>query len=241
MTKLYRQFMSVLLFLIICPFLQGQRLNTGLTYEFFGIHAVHFPSDIIFSETNYSAYYVDQFQTPADLNMNIAGNIVVDYSRLFMSLRGGIFTVPNGVKFRYEYPVGGDEFTTYYSKMQYFCGDISLSIGYFMNAQRFMKPYLEAGVGRVAPYMYNEDMSDDPKFLSQWTGREEIKNTIQLDKSYTYLLAGVGLRGDLLAFSARYRMRIGDFPVYFSTLSFGITIYTKFSNLRKHYIYQPED
>jgi hypothetical protein len=236
-----RRILSVLFFLILCNLLQAQRLNTGLTYEIYGIHLTKFPNDIIFSETNYMAYYIKQIQSPGALNMNISANIVVDYSRFFMSLKFGLFSAPNGIKFKYTYPIGGDQFTTYYSKISYQATDISGSVGYFLNAQKFMKPYFEMGIGRISPYFYSEDMSTDPKFLSQWTGRHEITNVLQLDKSYTYIVTGLGFRGDIMAVSARYRIRMGDHVSYYSTLSFGLSIYTKFSKLRKHYIYQPEE
>ena len=228
--------------LMYCSFsAHAQRLNTGITYEVYGIHIAKFPSDIIYSETNYMAYYIKQVQSPGALNLNMSANLVVDYSRFFMSLKFGILSTPNGIIYQYDYPIGADKFTTYYTKISYQATDITGSAGYFLSAQKFFKPYIELGAGRTSPYFYSEDMSTDRKFGSQWTGRHEIKDILELDKAYTYLLAGIGYRGDLLDVSARYRIRIGDHAAYYSTLSFGFSMYTKFSKLRKHYIYQPED
>ncbi|MCX6333863.1 MAG: hypothetical protein NT092_06100 [Bacteroidia bacterium] len=172
---------------------------------------------------------------------NISANLVVDYSRFFLSLKFGIAALPNGIVYKYSYPVGGGEFTDYYSEISYQMTDLSGSIGYYVNRQRLVKIYLEAGLGRSSAYFYSESMSTDPKFSSQWTDRHEITDYLQLDKSFTYILTGIGFRMDIMAISARYKIRIGDFNTYYSSLSFGLTVYTKFSKLRKHYIYQPEE
>ena len=241
MAKACRNIIITGVFLLGCNIIQAQRLNTGITYDIFGYHPTKFPTDIIFSETNYKAYYIKQYQAPHALTVNISANLVVDYSRFFLSAKFGIASTPNGIVYKYSYPVSGDAFTDYYSEISYQMTDISGSIGYYVNRQRFIKTYLEAGLGRSSAYFYSENMSTDPKFGSQWTDRHEITDYLQLDKSFTYILTGIGFRMDIMAISARYKMRVGDFNTYYSSLSFGLTLYTKFSKLRKHYIYQPEE
>jgi hypothetical protein len=241
MAKGFRIILITGVFLAGCNIIQAQRLNTGITYDIFGYHPTKFPTDIIFSETNYKAYYIKQYQAPHALTVNISANLVVDYSRFFLSAKFGIASTPNGIVYKYSYPIGGDAFTDYYSEISYQMTDLSGSIGYYVNRQRLIKTYLEAGLGRSSAYFYSENMSTDPKFGSQWTDRHEITEYLQLDKSFTYILTGIGFRMDIMAISARYKIRIGDFNTYYSSLAFGLTIYTKFSKLRKHYIYQPED
>jgi hypothetical protein len=236
-----RRLLTLIMLLFCSYIIQAQRLNTGLSFDIYGFHPTRFPTDIIFSETNYKAYYIKQYQAPRALTMNISANLVVDYSRFFLSLKYGIASTPNGIVYKYSYPVSGDKFTDYYSEISYQMTDLSGSIGYYVNRQRLLKTYLEAGLGRSSAYFYSENMSTDPDFGSQWTDRHEITDYLQLDKSFTYILTGIGFRMDIMAISARYKIRVGDFNTYYSSLSFGLTVYTKFSKLRKHYIYQPEE
>ena len=69
----------------------------------------------------------------------------------------------------------------------------------------------------------------------------EIKEFMGLYKPYNFIVLGLGYRGDMFSVYARYNIRMGNYDVYFSSLSFGMAIYTKFSKLRKHYIFEPEE
>jgi hypothetical protein len=240
MTYIKKTGFLILLLISFCT-TQAQRLNTGLTYDFYGIHPTRFPSDILFSESSYKAFYIKKFQVPHDMQANFALNLLVDYSRFFINARFGINSTNLGSIYKYSYPIGGNGFKDYYSKIQYQQTDISCSFGYFINYQKFMRPYVETGVGRSAPYFYLEEVSDVKSFTSTYPGRIEMKDYLDLGKSYTYVLIGFGYRGDLFALSARYRIRVGNYDVFYSNLSLGMSVFTKFSKLRKHYIYQPEE
>ena len=173
---------------------------------------------------------------------NFTLSLVVDYNRFFVDGSFGMNAyLINGIKYKYQYPVGSDAFKTYYTRIT--CGqtDISGSFGYILASRRFMRPYVEAGFGRCSYPNYIEDMSDEKSFKSYWSNRTEMRNYAEIDRPFNYLLLGYGYRGDLFAVSARYKIRLGHHEVFYSNLSLGMTVYTKFSKLRKHYIYQPEE
>jgi hypothetical protein len=220
----------------------AQRLNTGLSLDFYGINFTKFPSDVVFSETNYRAYYVDPTQAPKDAQLaNYGLNIAVEYNRYFAKIRGNFSNLMNGIVYKYSYPISGDRMQDYYTRILFQRTELSGSFGYLLNTQKFLKPYIELGYGRVFPYLYAEDFSTDKDFKSLWRGRHEVKELMQLDKSYNFLMLSFGYRMDMLSVYARYSARLGNYDVFYSNLSFGIAFYTKFSKLRKHYIYQPED
>jgi hypothetical protein len=91
------------------------------------------------------------------------------------------------------------------------------------------------------PYFYSEDFSDDKSFKTLWTGRAELQKQLGLDKAYNFLILGYGYRGDFFSFYTKYNIRVGKSEIFYSNLTFGMAVYTKFSKLRKHYIYQPEE
>jgi hypothetical protein len=232
----------LLLLLFVFYAASAQRLNTGLSIDFYGINLTKFPSEIIFSETNYKAYYIKKLQAPSGFQLQNYGlNLIADYSRFFVNTRFNLSSPVNGIIYKFSYPIGGNEFVDYYSKIYFQQTELSASFGYFIKAQRFFRPYLEAGIGRTFPYFYREDFSDNKTFKTLWTGRHEIREFIGLYKPYTYMTLGFGYRGDMFSFYSRYNIRLGNQKVFYSNLAFGMAIYTKFSKLRKHYIYQPEE
>jgi hypothetical protein len=230
-----------LFLLLIFHLAQAQRLNTGFNMDFYGINVTQFPSGIVYSETSYKAYYAKQLQAPAGMQMNYGANLIVDYNRFFVTTRFDLSAPLSGIIYKFSYPIGGNNFTNYYSRIQYQRSEISACFAYYIKIQQFFRPFVEAGIGRSIPYFYQEDFSDDKSFKTLWTGRQEIRKLMELDKSYNYLILGYGYRGDVFSFYSRYNIRLGNQTVFFSNLSFGMAVYTKFSKIRKHYIYQPED
>ncbi|TAL73829.1 MAG: hypothetical protein EPN88_04180 [Bacteroidetes bacterium] len=228
-------------FLISFYVINAQRLNTGVNFDFYGINITRFPSAIVFSETSYKAYYLKLLQAPAGLQYNYGFTIIADYSRFFINSRFSLYSPFTGIIYKLSYPIAGNKFLDYYSRIQFQQAEISGSFGYFLNTRSFLKPYLETGLGRTFPYFYVEDLSDDKKFKTLWSGRQELRKYLNLDKPYTYFILGFGYRGDMFSFYSRYKVRLGHNDVYFSNLSFGMAVYTKFSKLRKHYIFQPEE
>jgi hypothetical protein len=234
---------GTLIFLLISFYTApAQRLNTGVSMDFYGINLTKFPSDVFFSETTYKAYYIKKLQAPSGFQISNYGfNLIADYSRFFINARINLSLSPSkGIIYKFSYPIGGNKFMDWYTGINFMQTQISASFGYFINAQKFFKPYLEAGIGRTLPYYYREDMSYEKSFDHSWE-RFEMKELMGLYKAYNYLILGYGYRGDMLSFYTRYNIRLGNQSVFYSNLSFGIAIYTKFSKLRKHYIYQPED
>lgn len=242
MVNFKKYLFSFILLTLFC-IASAQRLNTGLSMDFYSINITRFPTDVFFSETSYKAYYIKQLQTPSGFQLSNYGfNIILDYSRFFVNTRVNLSLPPQkGVIYKYSYPIGGNEFSDWYTAVFYMQTEFSASFGYFLNAQKFFKPYLEVGFGRTFPYYYREDFSYEKSFDHSWTDQSEMKEFLGLYKSYNYLMLGFGYRGDMLSVYTRYNMRLGDQSVYYSTLSFGIAVYTKFSKLRKHYIFQPEE
>jgi hypothetical protein len=239
--KGFRRIGIVLLISLSTISLFSQRLNTGFSYDFYGLYFTRFPNNYIFSETNFKAYNIKQFQVPSQMQQNYGVNIIIDYSRFFINTRLSISSPVNGLIYKFSYPIGGNKETVYYSKVQFQGADLSASFGYFLKVEKLMKPYLEAGIGRSMPYFYREDLSTDRDFLTQWLGRQEIKKYMGLYKPFNFLMIGIGYRGNMTSIYTRYNIRIGHREVFYSNLSFGIAFYTRFSNLRKHYIYQPEE
>jgi hypothetical protein len=231
----------IIILLLYCYIASAQRLNTGVNFDFYEINLTKFPSDIIFSETSYKAYYIKKLQAPTGGIYNIGFNILVDYSRFFISTRINLSTTITGTIYKLSYPISGNKFQDYYSKIGYQQTETSASFGYFLKVQKFFKPYVEFGIGRALPYFYREDFSTDKKFKTLWAGRQEIKEYVSLYKPYTYLIVGFGYRGDMFSFYSRYNIRMGNQNVYYSNMTFGMAVYLKFSKLRKHYIFQPED
>jgi hypothetical protein len=219
----------------------SQRINTGFSMDLYGINITRFSSDVIFSETSYKGYYVKRLQAPGSMQTNYGGNILIDYSRFFVVTRFDINSPIKGVIYKLSYPISGNKFEDFYSRIQYQRSEISASFAYYIKVQKFFRPFLEAGLGRSMLYFYREDFSDDKSFKTLWTGRQEIRDLMRLDKPYNYLIIGYGFRGDMFSFYSRYNIRLENKDVFFSNLSFGIAVYTKFSKIRKHYIYQPED
>lgn len=169
-------------------------------------------------------------------------NAVADYNRFFVKVSFGLNSnLIYGMRYNYKYPIGENSFKTYYSRIAFSQTDISGSFGLVVSSRGFMRPYIEAGLGRCMNPTYREDMATEKSFESFWSDRTELRNYTELDKPFNYLLIGYGYRGDLFTISARYKIRLGHHDVYYSNLSLGMSIYTKFSKLRKHYIYQPED
>jgi hypothetical protein len=233
---------GVILFILLGFYsAQAQRLNTGFNMDFYGINITRFPSDIIFSETTYKAYYIKKLQAPSGMQTNYGLNILVDYSRFFFNARVNLSAPIDGMRYKYTYPIGGNQFTDYYSKIYCQQAAITGSFGYFFSPQQFFKPYLEVGIGRASPYFYQEDFSYDKSFKKLWSNHNEIKEYMGLYKPYNFLVLGLGYRGDMFSVYTRYNIRMGNYDVYFSSLSFGMAIYTKFSKLRKHYIFEPKE
>lgn len=220
---------------------QSQRLNTGINFDFYGVNLTRFPSSVVFSETSYKAYYVKQLQAPSAIQYNIGANMIVDYNRFFVNTRFSIASTIKGTIYKLSYPIAGNDFLDYYSRIGYQQTELSATFGYFIKVQNFFRPYLEAGIGKTFPYFYREDFSDDKSFKTLWTGRQEIREYMGLFKSYNYLVLGFGYRGDMFSFYSRYNIRLGNNNVFYSNLAFGLAVYTKFSKLRKHYIFQPEE
>jgi hypothetical protein len=219
----------------------AQRINTGFNLDLYAFHFTRFPGDIVFSDYSYKGYYLKRLQAPGSLQNNYGANIIVDYSRFFINGRMNITAPIKGVIYKLSYPVGGSSFSDYYSRIQYQRFEFSATFGYFLKTSTFMRPFIEAGFGRSSPYYYREDFSDDKKFNSLWYGRAELQKQLALDKSYNFLVLGYGYRGDFFSIYAKYNIRVGKQDIFYSNLSLGFAGYTKFSKLRKHYIYQPEE
>jgi len=233
---------SVLIILLLITVAVGaQRLNTGVNFDFYSVNFTRFPTDVVFSETSYKAYYVKQLQAPSGMQYNIGLNLIADYSRFFVNTRATLNSTIKGTIYKMSYPIAGNTFTDYYSKISYQQSELAATFGYFIKAQKFLRPYVELGIGKTFPYIYREDFSDDKKFKTQWTGRQEIRNYLDLYESYNFMILGYGYRGDMFSFYTRYNIRLGKQEVYYSSMAFGLAVYTKFSKLRKHYIYQPEE
>lgn len=247
--KIYRIFtaafwrVNVVIVLLLCNnFSQAQRLNTGFSIDFYSMHITKFPSDVFFAATSYRAYYIKKIQTPAKFNMNIGLNLIVDYSRFFVNTKLNVAsTATSGVIYEYSYPIGGNGFSDYYSRIEYQQFEVSGTVGYFMNSRSYLRPYVEVGVGRTFPYFYREDMSFLKSFDKLWSDRYEMRDYLDLDKQYNFLILGFGYRGDMFSAYTRYNVRLGSQTVFYSNLTIGLAVYTKFSKLRKHYIYQPAD
>jgi len=221
---------------------EAQRLNTGVSIDFYSFNPTRFPSDLIFSETNYKAYFIETMQSPRDLQLgNYSLNLNAEYGRYFINTRFGLNSTLNGLIYKMSYPIGGKQFTDYYSRIQFQKTELALSFGYILNPQKYLKPYFEAGFGKSMPYFYREDFSTDKTFSKLWSGQEEIKELLSLHESYNFLMLSAGYRADFFSCYVRYTTRLGDYPVHFSSLTFGIAAYTRFSKLRKHYIYQPDE
>jgi hypothetical protein len=231
----------LLFFIISISVAHAQRLNTGINMDIYGIHLTRFPSDVVFSETTYKGYYVKKIQAPRGFQQNYGINILIDYSRFFVNARFNLTAPLKGVIYKLSYPIGGNAYMDYYSKIYYQQTEFSASFGYFIKTQSFRRPYLEAGFGRAFPYFYTEDFSDDKSFDTYWAGQHEIREYMGLYKPHNFLILGYGYRGDNVSAYLRYNIRLGNQNVYYSTLSLGFAFYTKFSKLRKHYIYQPEE
>ena len=236
----FRKFIIVILLCTIINVTQAQRLNTGISFDFYGIHLTKFPSDVFFSSKNYQAYYIKQIQAPSKLNFDLGLSLIVYYSRFFVNTKLNIAsTASYGIIYKYSYPIAGNQYSDYYSRIEYQQAELSGSFGYFLSSRRYFRPYVEAGIGRTFPYFFSEDVSTTKSFDRLWSDRYEMRDYLELDKQYTYLMLGLGYRGDMLSVYARYNIRLGSQTVFYSNLCFGIAVYTKFSKLRKHYIYQP--
>jgi hypothetical protein len=238
--KFIRRLFNLFLFFLIIHSADAQRLNTGFTFELYGIHPTKFPSDVFFSNTSYKAYYIEEWQSPKKFSYNFGISLIADYSRFFVNTKLFIAnTSSSGVIYKYRYPIGENDFKDYYSRIEYQQAELIGSLGYFLNTQKYFKPYVELGIGRTFPYFYSEDVSTDESFDSYWSDQYELRDYIELDKQYTFVTIGLGYKGDIMAFYGRYNIRVGNFDVYYSNFYFGLSVYTKFSKLRKHYIYQP--
>lgn len=230
----------IALFLMQC--LSAQRLSTGMSLDFYGFNPTRFPSDIIFSETSYMAYRIKQFQSPSGWQLsNYGWNLWLEYHRYYLNVRGNLSSPTKEIMYSYTYPVGGDIDLTYYSRIMYQQFQFSAAAGYFLNTQRLFKPYIEAGLGRSLPYFYREDYSTIKDFSYAWFGREEIKEQTGLSHPSNFLVLSTGVKANSLAFYLRYLIRLGNHDMFYSNLSIGFSASTKFANVRKHYIYQPEE
>lgn len=239
----FRKCVIVILLYTSINVAQAQRLNTGISFDFYGIHLTKFPSDVFFSSKNYQAYYIKQIQAPSKLNFDLGLSLIVDYSRFFVNTKLAIASSStSGIIYKYSYPIAGNQFIDYYSRIEYQQAELSGSFGYFLSSKSYFRPFVELGIGRTFPYFYSEDVSTSKSFDYTLAGRnDEMRDYLGLDKQYTYLMLGLGYRGDMLSVYTRYNVRLGNQTVFYSNLCFGIAVYTKFSKLRKHYIYQPSD
>jgi len=219
----------------------AQRINTGFNMDLYGFHITRFPGDIVFSDYSYKGYYLKRLQAPGSFQQNYGLNLIVDYSRFFINGRANLTAPIKGVIYKLSYPVGGNSFADYYSRIQYQRTELAASFGYILKGETFVRPYIEIGFGRSMPYFYREDFSDDKSFKTLWTGRAELQKQLGLDKAYNFLILGYGYRGDFFSFYTKYNIRVGKSEIFYSNLAFGMSVYTKFSKLRKHYIYQPEE
>lgn len=233
----------ILLLFALSASLGAQRLDFGFNFDMVGFFPTRFPNKVFFSETSYKAYYIHKLQCPWGYQTNFSLSLAADYNRFFVDGTFGMNTyLLDGLKYKYQYPIGDDAFNTYYSRIiRLGQTEISGSFGYILSSRRYMRPYIEAGFGRCSYPNYIEDMSDEKSFKSYWSNRTEMRNYAELDKPFNYLLIGYGYRGDLFSVSARYKIRVGHHEVFYSNLSLGMSVYTRFSKLRKHYIYQPEE
>lgn len=234
---------SILILVIAFPaLLEGQRLNFGFTYNFIGLYPTHFSKSLFFSETSYKAYYINKMQCPWGMQSNMSLNIVIDYNRFLINGAVGLNSYAvSGTKYHYEYPLGENVDRTYYSRIQHSQTDFSGSVGYILSSRHFMRPFVEVGFGRWQKPKYIEDIATDKSFKSYWSNRTELKTYTGLDNAANYLLIGYGWRGDLFTLGGRYKIRLGKHEVFYSDLEIGMSVLTRFSKLRKHYIYQPEE
>ena len=239
---LFRRAFFLVLILTGCNLVSAQRLNTGFSMEIYGFHPTKFPEDLFFSNTSYKAYYIEKWQTPKAFTFVVGINLVADYSRFFVSTKLNLVQAgTNGIIYKYSYPIAENQFKDYYSRIGYAQTELLGSFGYFLNTQKYFKPYIELGLGQNFPLLYTEEVSTDPDFDTYTSNQYELRDYMELDKQYTFLMVGFGYRGDILAVTSRYNIRLGNQDVYYSTFFLGIAAYTKFSKLRKHYIYQPSE
>jgi hypothetical protein len=232
----------LLLFCTLHIAVGAQRLDIGFSYDFVGFCPTRFSNPVFFSETSYKAYYIKKLQCPWGMQDNISLSLAIDYNRFFVTGGFGLNSyLINGIKYKYQYPVGNDGFKTYYSRISCAQTEIEGSFGFILASRSLMRPYIETGLGRLFNPNYREDISDKKTFSSFWSNRTELRNYAELDKPFNYLLLGYGYRGDLFSVYARYKIRLGHHEVFYSNLSIGMSMYARFSKLRKHYIYQPEE
>jgi hypothetical protein len=240
--RFFKRLCLSILIIVFPAVLEAQRLNIGLNYDFVGFNPTHFPGRVFFSETSYKAYYIKKLQCPWGAQNNISASLVIDYNRFLISATFGMNAyLIYGTRYSYEWPMAYNDSRTYYSRIQHTQSDLSGSIGYLLSSRHFLRPFVELGFGRWFKPTYIEDMATEKSFKSYWSNRTELRNYAELDKASNYLLIGYGYRGDLFSINARYKIRLGRHEVYYSNLSLGMSVLTRFSKLRKHYIYQPEE
>jgi hypothetical protein len=240
--RFFKRICLIILVIAFPSILEAQRLNFGFTYNFIGLYPTHFSRSLFFSETSYKAYYIKKMQCPWGMQSNMALNVAIDYNRFIINGSLGLNSyLVSGTKYSYTYPLGENVDRTYYSRIQHSQTDFSGSIGYILSSRHFMRPFVEIGFGRWQKPTYREDIATEKSFKSYWSNRTELKDYAGLDKAANYLLLGYGYRGDMFAIAGRYKIRLGRHEVFYSDLGIGMTVLTRFSKLRKHYIYQPEE
>jgi hypothetical protein len=242
MIKLIRK-LAVLLLLSICSFVgKPQQINTGISMDFLNYYYTKFSSDVFFSPNSYKAYNIRNTQTKMNMGVNMGVHLILDYSRFFINTKFAILGNTSGVVYKYSYPISGNKFRDYYSKIEYQQLEVHGSLGYFLSSKKLYRPYIEAGFGRAFPYLYTETVYDSKSYDHYYSGmKDEMKELMGLNKQYNFILTGLGYRGSYVSVYLRYIFRLGYHDVYFSYFTFGVAAYTKFSRLRKHYIFQPPE
>lgn len=237
---------SLLIFVILCQLsANAQRLNFGFGINFLGLYTSHFKENVVFADHSYKAYYVKktQFSGAGAYQFNFLTNL--DYGRSTFTLELGYFTMNDGIVTKLSYPVAGNSFENYYSKISYGGYCITPIVSNVFSSRRMFKLYAEAGL----PYMMlskglmSETVSYDSRkggSLTYLKNKNEIINELGLTHDYFNILVGIGFKSSIFSISLRYINKINKIADPSNNIGYftlNMSIYTKFSKLKKHYLY----
>jgi len=218
----------------------SQRISFGVNFDGVALNYIRFSEDIVFSNRTYRAYYINKSNinfSPA-MATSFGGNI--DYSRFSLFFDMGIFTDPNGPVIQLNYPVAGDDYNIYYSRVKNGGYRINNVLYYKLSSPKAYKPCLGFGISRIWPIQNIEDFSTYKDFSKAWYDEYELKPNYKMDKTYNNYVLAFGYKGSDMAFIIKYNFRWNknvQNDNYYSYLMFALYTYANFSNLRKNTLY----
>ncbi|MBI5540807.1 MAG: hypothetical protein HY951_12155 [Bacteroidia bacterium] len=237
---------SLLIFVILFQLsANSQRLNFGFGFNFLGFYTTHFKENIVFADHSYKAYYVNktQFSTAGAYQFNFLTNL--DYGRSTFTLELGYFVMNDGLVTKLSYPVAGNNFENYYSKISYGGYCITPIVSNVFSSRRMFKLYAEAGL----PFMILNKalMSETVSYESRKGGsltylkdKNEMINEFGMTHDYFNILVGIGFKSSMFSISLRYINKINKINDPANNLGYftlNMSVYTKFSKIKKHYLY----